>query len=157
LKSVESKPDLHIESSIKQSVNAFTDETIVDQIDEPRKILVVDDMETDRAIICEVLESENYVTDTAEDGFEALEKIKKDKPSRIVVDYMMPGMDGKTLIKELKADTITRTIPILMLTSVEDVESEVSLIKAGADDYITKPVNLEKVLIRVGNLLRRLA
>ena len=156
VQSADSKPDIHAESSIKQTVSTFTDETITDRIDRPVKVLVVDDVEIDRMIICDALEAEDYVTVTAEDGLEALEIIKKETPDLIVADYMMPRMDGKTLTKELKTDRATRAIPILMLTALDDVESEVSVIKAGADDYVTKPVNREKFLIRVENLLRRL-
>lgn len=144
------------ESSIEQSVSAFTEDAPKEIKDRPLKVLVVDDVEIDRMIICDALEAENYVTVTAEDGLEALEIIKTEKPDLIVVDYMMPRMDGKTLIKSLKADTATRMIPILMLTTIDNVESEISILKAGADDYITKPVNREKFLIRVEKLCSRL-
>ena len=121
----------------------------------PITVLVVDDEEVDRMIICDALESENYVTVVAENGNEALEKVKEEQPDLIVTDYIMPQMNGMVLVKNLKADKKTSDIPILMLTSIDDVDSEVVVMEAGADDYLTKPVNRKRFLIRVKSLLRR--
>ena len=106
-------------------------------------------------VLCHSLEAKNYLTVSAEDGIEALEKVKKEKPDLIVADYIMPRMNGIKLVKKLKADKKTHHIPILMLTSVDDVDAEVIVMKAGADDYLTKPVNRKRLLVRVASLLRR--
>ncbi len=139
----------------KPGVSAFAEERVPQKSDQPRTVLVVDDVEIDRMIICDALEDEGYETTEAEDGLLALEALKKDSFDLIVADYLMPRMDGETLVKELKAHPVHKRIPILMLTSVDAVQSEITLLKAGADEYVTKPVNREKFLIRVANLLRR--
>jgi len=72
-----------------------------------------------------------------------------------VTDYLMPEMDGVTLIKKLKSQLSTRYIPIIMLTAKDEVDSQVMGIDAGADDYLTKPVNAKRLLARVNRLLRR--
>ena len=79
----------------------------------------------------------------------------QEKPDLIVTDYLMPEMDGMMLIKKLKSQLATRYIPVMMLTSKDDVDSEVSVIGAGADDYLTKPVNPKKFLARANRLLGR--
>lgn len=137
-------------------IPAFVENGREEISDLPITVLVVDDEETDRMIICDALESENYLTITAENGNEALEKIKEDRPDLIVTDYIMPQMNGMVLVKNLKADKKTSDIPILMLTSIDDVDSEVVVMEAGADDYLTKPVNRKRFLIRVKGLLRRM-
>jgi type IV pilus assembly protein PilB len=137
-------------------IPAFVEDGREETSDLPITVLVVDDEETDRMIICDALESENYVTVVAENGNEALEKVKEEQPDLIVTDYIMPQMNGMVLVKNLKADKKTSDIPILMLTSIDDVDSEVVVMEAGADDYLTKPVNRKRFLIRVKSLLRRI-
>jgi len=78
-----------------------------------------------------------------------------EKPDRIVTDFLMPKMDGVTLIKKLKSQMSTRFIPIIMLTAKDELESEVEVIDAGADDYLTKPIVPKRLLARVGRLLNR--
>jgi type IV pilus assembly protein PilB len=122
----------------------------------PRKILLADDNQVIIKIVSHLLESENYHVITAEDGLEALKLTMQERPDLIVTDYLMPKMDGVTLIKKLKSQLSTRYIPIIMLTAKNEVDSEVVGIDAGADDYLTKPVNAKRLLARVNKHLRRL-
>ena len=118
------------------------------------KILVVDDSEITRKVLCNALETEKYVSIQAGHGKEGLERALREKPDLIVTDYQMPGMDGIALIKALKSRVSTAGIPIIMLTAVDDVSSEVEVFDAGADDYLTKPVNPKRFLARVKRYVR---
>jgi DNA-binding response OmpR family regulator len=84
-----------------------------------------------------------------------LEVAQRDHPHVIVTDYNMPGMDGIAMVKALRADPVTRTIAVLMLTSEESVEREAQALEAGVDDYILKPVEPRRLAARVGSLLAR--
>jgi len=121
----------------------------------PKKILVVDDNKVILKILSHLFESENYLVITAENGLEALKLTSQEKPDLIITDYLMPEMDGLTLIKKLKSQLTTRYIPIIMLTAKDDVDFEVKGIDAGADDYITKPVNPKSILARAQRLINR--
>ncbi|RJR26237.1 MAG: response regulator [Desulfobacteraceae bacterium] len=121
----------------------------------PVKILVADDSELVLRLISNVLESEGYLVMTARDGEEALKVATQEKPDLIVTDVMMPIMDGISLTKKLKANLTTRYIPVIILTAREEVESEVAGIEAGADDYLTKPVNPKRLVARIRRLLNR--
>ncbi|MBW2117429.1 MAG: type II/IV secretion system protein [Deltaproteobacteria bacterium] len=121
----------------------------------PQKILVADDNEIILKILTNILESENYLIITAQDGLEALKLTLQEKPDLIVTDYIMPKMDGITLIKKLKSQLATRYIPIIMLTAKDQENTEVEVIDAGADDYLVKPVNPKRFLARINRLLKR--
>lgn len=121
----------------------------------PKKILVADDNEIILKILRNVLESQNYLVITAENGFEAMKLAFQEKPDLIVTDFLMPIMDGITLIRKLKSQLATRFIPIIMLTVKDEVDFEVKGIDAGADDYLTKPINPKRLLARVNRLVRR--
>ena len=121
----------------------------------PQKILLADDNEIILKILHNILESENYLTLTAKNGVEALKLAVQEKPDLIITDLLMPEMDGISLIKKLKSQLATRYMPIIMLTAKDDLESEVKGIDAGADDYLSKPVNARKLLARVNRFLKR--
>jgi DNA-binding response OmpR family regulator len=91
----------------------------------------------------------------ARDGLEAVESAHEQKPDLIITDATMPKMNGFELIKALRSKLETAVIPIIMLTARSDKESELKGIDAGADDYITKPFDQDKLIARVGMLLRR--
>ncbi len=78
-----------------------------------------------------------------------------EKPDLIISDFLMPKMDGLEFIKKLKSQLATRFIPVIMLTAKDEVESEVEVIDAGADDYLTKPVVPKRLLVRVNRLLNK--
>jgi CheY-like chemotaxis protein len=121
----------------------------------PRKILVADDSEIVLKILSNTIESEGYLVTTAKTGLEALKLSLKEKPDLIITDFLMPGMDGVTLIKKLKSQLATRYIPIIMLTAKKGGDAEVISINAGADDYLTKPVNSRSLLARINRLLQK--
>jgi len=121
----------------------------------PKRILVVDDSPVMRKLLTHGLETEGYLVTEAEDGLEGLKAASKEKPDLIISDYLMPKMDGLTFIKKLKSQLATRFIPVIMLTAKDEVESEVEVIDAGADDYLTKPVVPKRLLVRVNRLLSK--
>jgi type IV pilus assembly protein PilB len=121
----------------------------------PDKILIVDDNQVILKILKNILESNNYLVITALNGIEALKIAYQEKPVLIITDYMMPEMDGMALIKRLKSQLATRFIPVIMLTSKDEVDTEVEIIHAGADDYLTKPVNPKRLLARISRFINR--
>ncbi|MFO7784871.1 MAG: response regulator, partial [Desulfatiglandales bacterium] len=121
----------------------------------PRKILVADDNELIIKILQNILESENYLTLTAKDGLEALRLALQEKPDLIITDLLMPKMDGLTLVKKLKSQLATRYIPIIMLTAKDEADLELKGIDAGADEYLTKPVNPKQLLAGLDRLINR--
>ncbi len=121
----------------------------------PEKILIVDDNRVVLKILKNILESRNYLTVSASNGIEALKIAFQEKPDLIITDYLMPEMDGMALITKLKSQLATRFIPIIMLTSKDEVDAEVAVINAGADDYLTKPVNPKRLIVRINRLLNR--
>jgi DNA-binding response OmpR family regulator len=119
------------------------------------KILVVDD-ETDVIDMLVInLRAAGFNVITAEDGASALTKVRKDSPSLIILDLMLPQMSGLEVCKLLKGDIATRHIPIIMLTAkAEEVDKIVGL-ELGADDYVTKPFSPREMILRVNRSLRR--
>ncbi len=121
----------------------------------PIKILAVDDNLVVLKLLRHLLESEDYLVITAENGVEALKLASTETPDIIVTDYEMPEMDGVMLIRKLKSQASTRFIPIMMLTAKSEEESELEGLDAGADDYLTKPIARKRFLARVARLLKR--
>ncbi len=117
---------------------------------EGKKILVVDDEAHIRALLRQVLGEDGYRVDVAEDGIQALEMIKKKKPSLIILDIMMPHISGFDLAAVLKNDPLTQDIPIVILSIVDNRKRGTHL---GVADYFTKPVNFKKLLKTVNRLL----
>ncbi|MEA3361324.1 MAG: ATPase, T2SS/T4P/T4SS family [Thermodesulfobacteriota bacterium] len=121
----------------------------------PKKILVADDNEVTLRLFRNFLESENYNIITAKNGLEALKLSLQEVPDLIITDFLMPKLDGINLTKKLKSNLTTRYIPVIIITAKDDVDFEVKGIDAGADDYLTKPVNSKKLLARVNRLLKK--
>jgi two-component system response regulator MprA len=117
------------------------------------RILVVDDERAVRESLRRALTLEGYEVDLAADGEEALEQVRLAEPDALVLDVLMPGIDGLEVSRRLRR-TGSR-VPILMLTARDAVENRVEGLDAGADDYLTKPFALEELLARVRALLRR--
>ncbi len=122
--------------------------------DAPRKILVVDDEDTNRKLLKILLESLNYVVDTASNGQEALDKVSAELPDLILLDIMMPGMDGYEVCKRLKESPDTSFVPIIILSALADMESRVKGLSMGANDFLSKPFDRSELAVRVGNLLK---
>ena len=122
---------------------------------EKTKIIVADDEEHIRKVLEMRLKSAGYDVVKANNGKEAVELALKERPDLIIMDVMMPEMDGFEATKVLKSRLETAVIPIMMLTAKKDVDSELKGIDMGADDYMTKPFDGQRLLARVKMLLRR--
>jgi len=118
------------------------------------RILVVDDNEVNLELVV-MLESEHYVASTATDGFEALAKIAAEKPDIVLLDVMMPGIDGFEVCRCIKADPTLADIPVIMVTVLSDVDDLVRGLEAGANDFVTKPFNVLALMARVDSQLRQ--
>ncbi len=118
-------------------------------------ILVVDDEQNIIDFIRLGLRYEGARVEAAMDGFAALEAARRIKPNLIVLDIMLPGIDGLEVCRRLRAQEFTADIPILMLTAKDDVRDRVAGLETGADDYLTKPFSFEELLARVKAILRR--
>ena len=118
------------------------------------RILVVDDEERNRRLFGAMLEAEGYTALEAADGAQALELARQSPPDIVLLDIMMPGMDGYEVARALKADAATQAIPIVMVTALDDRESRLRGLEAGAEEFVTKPVDRNELRIRVRNLLR---
>jgi two-component system cell cycle response regulator len=121
---------------------------------ERSKILVVDDIPLNRKLQKTYLESVGYQVILAQDGIEALQRIREESPDLILLDIMMPKMNGFQVCHRLKNNENTRFIPIIMVTALNEIEDKVKGIESGADDFISKPFNKLELLARVKSLLR---
>ncbi len=119
------------------------------------KILVVDDDANIRELVIETLSQDRFDAFPAQDGLEALELANQLKPDLVVLDLMMPGMDGWEVCSRLRKDILTSHIPIIMLTARSDIENKIKGIEVGADDYITKPFDPLELEARINMHLRR--
>jgi diguanylate cyclase (GGDEF)-like protein len=118
------------------------------------RILVVDDEERNRRLLVAMLEAEGYAALEAADGERALELARQSPPDIVLLDIMMPGIDGYEVARQLKASAATQAIPIVMVTALDDRESRLRGLEAGAEEFVTKPVDRNELRIRVRNLLR---
>ncbi|MBI2060906.1 MAG: diguanylate cyclase [Nitrospirae bacterium] len=118
------------------------------------KILVVDDNATNLDVLGEVLRSKGYTVDSASDGAEAMAKFKKDPPHMVLLDLRMPGLTGFDVLSRMRVDPAHGDIPILILSGSEDLPTKVQGLDAGADDFLTKPVEPKELIARVRAHLR---
>jgi diguanylate cyclase (GGDEF)-like protein len=120
----------------------------------PARILIVDDHEDNVELLRARLEHRGFVCSTARDGVEALAAVEADPPDLVLLDLMMPRMDGFEVARRIKQNPDLPFIPIIVQTALDDVEHKVEGLAAGADDYITKPINFAELEARVGSMLR---
>ena len=113
------------------------------------KILIVDDEPFNVDVLQQELEDLNYQIITAANGQEALDKIRSQQPDLILLDLMMPVLDGFAVLSQIKADNDLRDIPVIIVSAADDSKSIVKGIKQGADDYITKPIDAEHLKKKV--------
>ena len=118
------------------------------------RILVVDDVEPNVRLLEAKLTLEYYEVLTATDGHTAIEVASAERPDIILLDVMMPGMDGFETCRRLKADPVTRHIPIVLVTALDGREDKIRGLEAGADDFITKPIDDVILFARVKSLVR---
>ncbi|SCI44981.1 Staphylococcal respiratory response protein A [uncultured Butyricicoccus sp.] len=120
----------------------------------PKKILIVEDEANIRELLRLYLEREGYTVLEAENGVEGIKKWKLDKPDMLLLDVMMPVMDGWAVCREIRAES---DVPIIMLTAKGETADRVSGLEMGADDYIVKPLEMPEVIARVRAVFRRMA
>ena len=119
------------------------------------RILVVDDNPLNLRMLADWLATEHYVVNTATDGFEALAKIAAERPDIVLLDVVMPELNGFEVCRRIKADPTMADIPVIMVTALSDVDDLVRGFDAGADDFVTKPFNFDALMARVRSQLRR--
>ena len=120
----------------------------------PKKILIVEDEANIRELLRLYLEREGYTVLEAENGVEGIKKWKSDKPDMLLLDVMMPVMDGWAVCREIRAES---DVPIIMLTAKGETADRVSGLEMGADDYIVKPLEMPEVIARVRAVFPRMA
>jgi len=118
------------------------------------RILVVDDQDANRLLMRDLLESQGHEVLEATGGTEALQRVGEAMPDVVLLDIGMPGMDGFEVCRRLKADPVTASIPVLLVTAMTQRDQRLLGIGAGANDYITKPVDRSDLSLRVGNAIR---
>ncbi len=116
---------------------------------EQQSILVIDDNPNNVKVLCDLLSCNNYRVSIAKSGKSALKKVSRTSPDLILLDIMMPDMDGFEVCTRLKADPNTKNIPILFMTALSDTANKVRGLSLGAVDYITKPIEHEETLARI--------
>jgi len=118
----------------------------------PKRILIVDDDEQTRGLMAALVASLGHDPESAEDGFGALAKLKLDI-DLVMLDVMMPGMDGFEVARRMRQDADDGDVPIIMVTGLADSGDRLSAVKAGVNDFITKPVDRTDLEVRIGSLL----
>lgn len=118
------------------------------------RILVVDDTPLNLKLLGDLLAAKGYTVDRASSGDEALRRIEKQVPDLVLLDVVMPGTDGYAVCRALRARDETRLLPVVLVTALDPVEERVKGIEAGADDFLTKPIDTAELLARVRSLLR---
>ncbi|PFG71754.1 EAL domain-containing protein (putative c-di-GMP-specific phosphodiesterase class I) [Pseudomonas poae] len=121
---------------------------------QPATLLIVDDEPQVRKLLETLLQHEGYRTLSAGSGEEALQLVAKQPPDLILLDIMMPGMDGYEVASQLKGDAATASIPIIMLSALSESSARISGLETGAEEFISKPVERVELWLRVRNLLR---
>jgi len=120
------------------------------------KVLVVDDIVANTTLVKSVLAPLGYQILTANDGVKALEVVKNDKPDLVLLDVMMPNMNGHEVVQRLKANPDTKDIPVIFITALNDVRNIVKGFEFGAGDYIVKPFDINVLRVRVNNQIKQI-
>lgn len=120
----------------------------------PARILVVDDTPANVKLLSDLLTYKGYEVVTAASGTEALEKVETGRPDLVLLDIMMPGMNGYEVCRTIRKNPATEILPVVMVTSLDPTEERINGLQAGADDFLAKPVDEQELLVRVRSLLR---
>ena len=118
------------------------------------KILIVDDEDANLGLLLRLLVPFGYVIETASNGREAVQKTRDYSPDLIILDIMMPVMDGYEACRLIKADPETKNIPVIIVTAFNDRESKLKALSVSANDFLSKPIDQSELTIRVKNLLK---
>lgn len=120
-----------------------------------RKIVLIEDEEDIIGLVTYYLEKEGYSVKSAKEGGKGLEMVRQEKPDLVILDLMLPGMDGLEICRSLRSNARTMAMPIIMLTAKEEETDKIVGLEIGADDYMTKPFSPKELAARVRALLRR--
>ncbi|MGH8514515.1 MAG: response regulator, partial [Gammaproteobacteria bacterium] len=142
---------LHDEDTDTEAVTADREATAL----LPGHLLVVDDNETNRDMLSRRLRHQGYRVSMAEDGRRALQAVRDQPVDLVLLDVLMPEMDGYETLKQLKADASLRDIPVIMISALDEIRSVVRCIEHGAEDYLPKPFNPVLLRARIGACLEK--
>ena len=120
-----------------------------------RKVLLVDDEDSLRRVMKDLLEREGYIVSEARDGVQALDQVDRTGPDVIVLDLNLPGLDGYGVLSHLRSRPATADIPVVVLTAKGDEDNEVRVFELGADDFLTKPFRARALSARLDAVLGR--
>lgn len=118
-------------------------------------VLVVDDMAANRSVLCRQLELNNYHAISVDSGEAALELLARTLPDIVLLDYMMPNMNGIDVLRQLRSDPATADLPVIMVTARAENEATIEALEAGADDYVTKPIDFAVLRARIDSQLQK--
>lgn len=130
-------------------------DTVHDSSKTMKNILIVEDEVDIAELVSFNLQREGFGTDAVHDGADGLEAILKGQPDLVILDLMLPTMDGYQVLKEMRRDTRSHNIPVVMLTAKSQIEDRILGLEKGADDYLTKPFSPKELVLRVKAILKR--
>ena len=126
----------------------------INKMNTPAKLLVVDDTPKNVKLLADILTARGYNVVTAASGAEALSQVEAERPDLVLLDVVMPEMSGYEVCRKLRSNPATQLLPVVMVTALDPGEERIKGIEAGADDFLTKPINQAELLARVKSLIR---